>query len=856
MSPRRSLATVVLAVLAVLAVAVPSLPLGAAEQGRQPALRDWDARLEEVRRHLDAAEWTEARAAAGALVDEMVVRLGGGVDDFRLLAAVLTYRAIAEAQLGADDAAAWSWLVVQNLDPAMRTAPVEGLGRAGEVFGRHRLRALGQPPPGISALEAIDFSSPPISPVPVAIPRAEPPAGAPAQLWRRNPLRVEIVVDRTGRVVDPVVVKPETEVFPGRIVLGLEALRRWRFVPALESGPDGAPAFWVDPFRPPDSFLYDLAGEPKVQPIHELSLAGSWSEADALARAALAAAPAECPAGGGAAATRGGDCDLGRLNLLRALTASGLGESEDAAWHRSVALAFSPPLADVPLEVYGEPGRALADLSAACPSGDWEACPATPLWRVETGIEPPRKRAGEPPRLPRALAGHRGDRVVLRAVIGADGRPRDPAVLAGGHPLAGLLALDAFSAWRFDPARRGGEPVAVVVELTVPFAPEAPADRVDAWRRRLDELDRTLPAADWAAAAPLAEALIDEIAAEGGGGGSDLLAAAVTALALADAGRGRSDEAVWNWHLAQNLAVELRWADLSAYGAAGELLAAHPLRRPGELTAGTPAPDGDEPEFGALRRTAGRDPAYPEPHGSTVPLVEIVLRAGRPESPVVLSSDPPAVVLAALRALREWRFAPDSGRPAVRTLSLPPKAPPGAPAPDPAAARFAKLALKALNDGDGVLAECYWDQVGAAERGRFGRHFEGLKLEPSRPEARWQLSRPPRPAPRSDRSGDNSIGGGDEVRAPVKLDTPPPQYSEAARKARIQGVVILQAIVGREGEVRQVKVLKGLPEGLDDQAVEAVCRWKFRPATLLGRPVEVYYNLTVNFTLTSSPPGG
>lgn len=850
MNPRPSL---VPALLAVLAMTAPSLSLGAAEQGRRPTLRAWDARLEEVRRHLDAGEWTEARAAAGALVDEMVVRLGGGADDPKLLAAVVTFRAIAEAQLGADDAAAWSWIVVQNLDPAMRTAPVEGLGRAAEVFARHRLRALGQPPPGIAALEAIDFSSPPISPVPVAIPRAEPPAGAPAQLWRRNPLRVEIAVDRAGRVVEPVVVKPETEVFPGKIVLGLEALRRWRFVPAPEAGPAAAPAFWVDPFRPPDSFLYDLAGEPKLQPIHELALAGSWTEADARVRAALAAAPAECLAAGDAAATRGGDCDLGRLNLLRALTASGLGESEDAAWHRSVALAFSPPLADVPLEVYGEPGRALADLSAACPSGDWEACPATPLWRIETGIEPPRKRAGEPPRLPRALAGHRGDRVVVRAVIGADGRPRDPAVLAGGHPLAGLLALDAFSAWRFEPARRGGEPVAVVVELTVPFAPEAPADRVDAWRRRLDELDRTLLAAGWEAAAPLAEALIDEIAAEGGGAGSDLVAEAVTALALADAGRGRTDDAVWNWHLAQNLAHELRWADLSAYGAAGELLAAHPLRRPGELAAGAPAPAGDEPEFGSLRRTSGKDPVYPEPHGRTVPVVEIVLRAGGPESPVVLSVDPPAAVLAALRALRGWRFAPDSEQPSVRRLSLPPRIRPGAPAPEPATSRFAKLALEALNDGDGVLAECYWDQVGAADRGRFGRNFEPLRNEPSRIDARWSLARPPRGVPASNGPGHDPTTVDGDVRAPVKVHTPPPQYTEAARKARVQGVVILQAIVDREGNVRNVEALRGLPEGLDDQAIEAVCRWKFRPATLDGKPVDVYYNLTVNFTLMSSP---
>ena len=48
---------------------------------------------------------------------------------------------------------------------------------------------------------------------------------------------------------------------------------------------------------------------------------------------------------------------------------------------------------------------------------------------------------------------------------------------------------------------------------------------------------------------------------------------------------------------------------------------------------------------------------------------------------------------------------------------------------------------------------------------------------------------------------------------------------------------------------KEVKVLKGLPMGLDQAAAEAVKKWRFKPATLNGKPVDVYYNLTVNFTL-------
>jgi protein TonB len=104
---------------------------------------------------------------------------------------------------------------------------------------------------------------------------------------------------------------------------------------------------------------------------------------------------------------------------------------------------------------------------------------------------------------------------------------------------------------------------------------------------------------------------------------------------------------------------------------------------------------------------------------------------------------------------------------------------------------------------------------------------------------------PPSDAP--DAAGPIRVGGA--VVAPVRIHDPRPLYTEVARKARIQGVVILQAVIDREGNVTEVTVLKPLPFGLSEAAVDAVRQWRFKPATLNGRPVTVYYNLTVNFSL-------
>ncbi len=89
----------------------------------------------------------------------------------------------------------------------------------------------------------------------------------------------------------------------------------------------------------------------------------------------------------------------------------------------------------------------------------------------------------------------------------------------------------------------------------------------------------------------------------------------------------------------------------------------------------------------------------------------------------------------------------------------------------------------------------------------------------------------------------------DGVLKPVKLSGEDPKYSEIARRARIQGTVILEAIINKDGDIARLRTIKGLPMELTDNAIAAVKTWKYEPATLDGKPVSVYYQLTINFRL-------
>jgi TonB family protein len=91
------------------------------------------------------------------------------------------------------------------------------------------------------------------------------------------------------------------------------------------------------------------------------------------------------------------------------------------------------------------------------------------------------------------------------------------------------------------------------------------------------------------------------------------------------------------------------------------------------------------------------------------------------------------------------------------------------------------------------------------------------------------------------------VGGG--VSAPKILVKVEPEYSEEARKAKWQGVVVLHAIIGTDGRAHDVTVARSLGLGLDEKAIEAVKQWRFEPGKKEGQSVNTEISFEVSFRL-------
>ncbi|MGA8144915.1 MAG: energy transducer TonB [Candidatus Acidiferrales bacterium] len=91
---------------------------------------------------------------------------------------------------------------------------------------------------------------------------------------------------------------------------------------------------------------------------------------------------------------------------------------------------------------------------------------------------------------------------------------------------------------------------------------------------------------------------------------------------------------------------------------------------------------------------------------------------------------------------------------------------------------------------------------------------------------------------------------GQRVKGPICLYCPNPQYSSEAHKQMLEGTVLLSGVITADGRAIQVIVVKGLGSGLDEQAINDVNTWKFKPTTDAdGRPIPVYCPIEVTFRL-------
>jgi protein TonB len=87
-----------------------------------------------------------------------------------------------------------------------------------------------------------------------------------------------------------------------------------------------------------------------------------------------------------------------------------------------------------------------------------------------------------------------------------------------------------------------------------------------------------------------------------------------------------------------------------------------------------------------------------------------------------------------------------------------------------------------------------------------------------------------------------------EVMSELVIEKVPPDYPETARKARIQGTVVLDATISKYGDIENLQIISGHPM-LAPAAIEAVKQWKYKPYLLNGEAVAVVAPVQVNFTL-------
>jgi len=198
-------------------------------------------------------------------------------------------------------------------------------------------------------------------------------------------------------------------------------------------------------------------------------------------------------------------------------------------------------------------------------------------------------------------------------------------------------------------------------------------------------------------------------------------------------------------------------------------------------------------------------------------LVELTLNPKGEVADARVLSGPGELRRAALASVLEWHYAADTAPPSLvhatihfgqRPAGVAPPVPPPPPPPPPSpGVRLSPGSAGQIGTGIGG---------GTGAGGGFG-----------------------------DGGGAYRIGGG--VSAPIAILKPDPEYTDEAREAKLQGAVLLQVVIDENGVPQEIKVVRSLGLGLDQKAVEAMQKWRFKPAMKDEKPVPISANVEMNF---------
>lgn len=103
------------------------------------------------------------------------------------------------------------------------------------------------------------------------------------------------------------------------------------------------------------------------------------------------------------------------------------------------------------------------------------------------------------------------------------------------------------------------------------------------------------------------------------------------------------------------------------------------------------------------------------------------------------------------------------------------------------------------------------------------------------------LGLPQQPSTKSDKPPAKQAGGKSEgkLSAPRLIFSPDPQYTAEARRAHVEGSIVLTLMVGTDGRPHDIKVIRPLGHGLDEETIKTVRTWRFEPARRNGKPVPI-----------------